>query len=127
MTFRWLLLVSLVALLPGLGHAQKRTPTVAGTWKVDTPDGPQELVVRPDSSASFGEETVRWRLIADTMFIAFGDEWVGYNYRLRGDTLTFTGGDLEEPISMVRVGPPTPRPPGVPLPQPPALAPRTGG
>jgi hypothetical protein len=61
------------------------------------------------------------------MFIAFGDEWVGYHYLLSGDTLTFSGGDLEEPISMVRVGPPTPRPVDVPLPEPPVMAPGSGG
>lgn len=108
-------------------HAQATVPPIVGTWQVDTPDGPQDLIVRPDSSASFGDETVRWRLVSDTMFIAFGDEWVGYHLLLRGDTLTFSGGDLEEPISMVRVGPSTPRPAGVPLPKPPPMAPRSGG
>jgi hypothetical protein len=121
------LLVPALATLASLAAAQSRTPAVAGTWQVDTPDGPQQLVVRSDSSASFGEETVRWRLAADTMYIAFGDEWVGYNYLLRGDTLTFSGGDLEEPISMVRVGPETPRPAGVAVPRAPASKPRSGG
>lgn len=128
MTLRWLLLVAAawVCVAPS-AHGQMPAPNVSGTWEVDTPDGPQNLVVRPDSSASFGDETVRWRLSGDTMYIAFGEEWVGYTYTLRGDTLTFSGGDLEEPISMVRIGPASPRPAGVPLPKPPAWKSESGG
>ncbi len=127
MTLRRLLLSILVLTIVAAPVGGQSGPPVAGTWQVETPDGPQSLVVRPDSSASFGDETVRWRMVADTMFIAFGDEWVGYNYLLQGDTLTFSGGDLEEPISMVRIGPPTPRPAGVPLPKPPAMRTKAGG
>jgi hypothetical protein len=66
-------------------------------------------------------------LLGEIMYIAFGDEWVGYDYILQDNTLTFSGGDLEEPISMVRVGPATPRPANVPLPPPPPMTPRSGG
>ena len=97
------------------------TPDITGTWQVDTPDGPQTVVVRPDSSASFGEEIVRWRMIADTIFIAFGDEWVGYNYRLRGRTLTLSGGDLEEPYDLTRIGPASALPNGVAVPPAPPM------
>jgi hypothetical protein len=128
MSLRWLLiLAALAAGLPGTGLAQSPSPNVTGTWEVDTPEGPERLVVRADSSASFGDETVRWRLLGEIMYIAFGDEWVGYDYILQDNTLTFSGGDLEEPISMVRVGPATPRPANVPLPPPPPMTPRSGG
>jgi hypothetical protein len=100
---------------------------ITGTWQVDTPDGPETVVVRPDSSASFGEETIRWRLVADTVFLAFGDEWIGYNFKRRGRTLTLSGGDLEEPYDLERVGPPTPRPEGVEVPPPPPMEPGTVG
>jgi hypothetical protein len=94
---------------------------ISGTWEVETPDGPQTVVVRQDSSASFGDEIVRWRMIADTIFIAFGDEWVGYNYVLRGRTLTLSGGDLEEPYDLERVGPPSALPEGVEVPPAPPM------
>ena len=97
------------------------TPDISGTWEVETPDGPQTVVVRQDSSASFGDEIVRWRMIADTIFIAFGDEWVGYNYVLRGRTLTLSGGDLEEPYDLERVGPPSALPAGVEVPPAPPM------
>jgi hypothetical protein len=81
-------------------------PTLAGTWQASTPEGAQTIVVQADSTASFGEETVRWRTSKDTIYIQFGDEWIGYNFVLEGDTLTLSGGDLEEPIELRRVGPP---------------------
>lgn len=94
-------------LLPAWALAQDNGPApgLTGTWQAATPDGPQTIIVRDDSTASFGEETVRWRVSADTIFIQFGEEWVGYNFALAGDTLTLSGGDLEEPIGLRRMGP----------------------
>ncbi len=85
------------------GLAAQDAPDIAGSWQADTPDGPQTVVVRSDSTASFGEETVRWRIAADTIFIQFGDEWVGYNFVLEGNSLTLSGGDLMDPITLKRV------------------------
>jgi hypothetical protein len=96
----------MIVALIGFGW-QAQASDITGTWQADTPDGPQTVVVRADSSASFGEETVRWRVSADTVYIQFGDEWVGYNFELDGDLLTLSGGDLEEPITLRRVGPPS--------------------
>ena len=110
----------ILAPLPLAGQGSS-TPDISGTWQVDTPEGPQTVVVRGDSSASFGDEIVRWRMIADTIFIAFGDEWVGYNYVLRGRTLTLSGGDLEEPYDLKRLGPPLPLPEGVEVPPAPPM------
>ncbi len=97
-------------------QGQSRRPNLAGTWQVNTPDDPREVIIRPDSSASFGQERVRWRVIGNSIFLAFGDEWVGYFFKLSGTELTVSGGDLEEPMRLRRVGPPLPRPDSVPLP-----------
>jgi hypothetical protein len=44
--------------------------------------------------------------VADTVFILFGDEWLGYNFEIVDNTLTLSGGDLIDPVVLVRVGPP---------------------
>ena len=64
----------------------------------------------PDSSASYGNETVRWRLVGDSLALALGGEWVNYRLKLKGKRLTLSGGDLTEPVTFERVGPPSPRP-----------------
>lgn len=126
MLLRLLPLAATLVVAPLLS-AQSAAPRLAGTWRAETPDGTREIIVRADSSASFGDETVRWRVVADSIFIALGDEWLVYNFRLRGRELTLSGGDLEEPITLQRIGPPTPRPEGVAVPPAPPMDRRAVG
>jgi hypothetical protein len=114
-----------LALVPHINGAQDGpVRRIVGTWRAQTPDGPREVVVRADSSASYGEETVRWRLLGDSLFLAFGDEWVGYVIRVKGSQLTISGGDLEDPMTLKRVGPPTARPDSVAVPPAPPWPPK---
>lgn len=122
MRMRMLLLLMAGVTIGTVPAAAQRAPRLDGTWKANTPDGPQTVVVRADSSASFGDETVRWRVVADSIFLALGDEWMVYNFSLRGRRLTLSGGDLEEPIVLERVGPPSARPDSIPLPSAPSMA-----
>ncbi|MEP6591043.1 MAG: hypothetical protein ABJC19_07655 [Gemmatimonadota bacterium] len=109
-------------LLPAPSLAQSSGPDFTGTWKVDaradTKNGPREVVIRADSSASWGKETVRWRVKGDRMSILLGGEWESYKLKLRNKdaTLTLSGGDLQKPVSLKRTGPPTPRPANVKVP-----------
>jgi hypothetical protein len=124
---RFVLSFLMLVALPSVGVAQSGPPDLTGTWEAESPDGPVTIIVRPDSSASFGEEIVRWRVGADTVYLAIGGEWLAYNFALRGGTLTLSGGDLEEPIDLEKLGPPTPRPEGVPVPPDPGTAPAPAG
>src|ERR1041385_8081755 len=78
--------------------------------------GRRTVMIGADSSASWGKETVRWRLKPDSIMIALGGEWETYRLKLKGDRLSLSGGDLTGTITLKRVGPATPRPPGVPVP-----------
>ena len=102
---------------PAVG--QSPSPVV-GTWrvdaKVDTRGGPREVIIRADSSACWGWETSRWRLKGDQISIAIGGEWETYKLKVTRGALTLSGGDLQKPITLKRVGPPTPRPAGVAVP-----------
>lgn len=128
----WLVAAAMLVLAtphPGAaqGGSASKLPDLSGTWQADSPDGPITVIVRPDSSASFGDEIVRWRIASDTVYLAIGGEWLAYNYSLRNTTLTLSGGDLEEPIALARTGPPTPRPEGVPVPPVPGTSPAAAG
>jgi hypothetical protein len=114
----WILLVTMLSLVPAAAAQQR---TLLGTWKFDIKqaprkDGPRIVVVRADSSASYGTETVRWRLVGDSLALALGGEWINYGLKLKGKRLTLSGGDLNEPMTFERVGPPTARPDTVPVP-----------
>ena len=98
----------------------KATPNVSGTWALEKgkikADGPRSVVIRSDSSASWGKETVRWRLKGDQIMIALGGEWETYKLKVAHERMTLSGGDLTDPITLKRVGPPTARPDSIPVP-----------
>ncbi|MEE8477776.1 MAG: hypothetical protein V3S19_05365 [Gemmatimonadales bacterium] len=117
MPFRRFVSLSLtLVVLPAVARAQSGENSLLGTWEAKADAEVHEIIIRADSSASYGTETVRWRIKADTMMIALGDEWVCYTMRLRGDKMTLSDGDLVEPISLKRVGLPSPRPDSIPVP-----------
>ena len=122
-------LIAALAALPGRGAAQAGSKnSLIGTWKFDLTQGPKKegpriVIVRPDSSASYGTETVRWRVVGDSLALALGGEWVNYKLKLKGRNLTLSGGDLQEPVEFRLVGPPTPRPDTVPIPPDPDTSP----
>ena len=96
--------------------------TLAGLWQLEKgtvkAEGPRTVMIRPDSSASWGKETVRWRLVPANgeIMIALGGEWETYKLRVKQDRLELWGGDLTEKITLKRVGMWTARPPNVPIP-----------
>jgi hypothetical protein len=100
-------------------QAQKAAD-IAGTWRVDagadTKNGPREVIIRGDSSASWGKETVRWRLKGDKIAIVLGGEWETHTVKIKGNAMTLSGGGLDKPVVLKKVGPATPRAPGVRIP-----------
>lgn len=118
MKLRWILAGTLL-LAPTVASAQQ--VAILGTWKFDLKQGdkkaaPRTVIVREDSSASYGTETVRWRIIGDSLALALGGEWVNYRLKVKGQRLTLSGGDLTDPVTFDLVGPPTPRPDTVAVP-----------
>ena len=102
-------------------RAEAQGPAIFGTWQFDLKQGdkkqgPRMVIVRPDSSASYGAETVRWRIVGDSLALALGGEWVNYRLKVKNRRLTLSGGDLADPVTFELVGPPTPRPDSVPIP-----------
>lgn len=122
----------LAAAVQGGAAAQAGRPAphpLAGTWQLEkgkvAADGPRTVVIRADSSASWGREMVRWRLAGDSILIALGGEWEVYRIRIRGERITLSGPDLPEAVTLRRIGPPTPRPASVPVPPDPDSVGRT--
>ena len=61
---------------------------------------------------------MRWRLKPRSRIaIAIGDEWEVYDLKVSARELRLSGGDLEEAITLRRVGPATPRAEGIPVPE----------
>ena len=114
-----LLLVGALAASPSRPLVAQQPNPVLGTWETEKKikDAPAIVIVRADSSASYGTETVRWRIKSPgKILLALGGEWVEYDYRVRSGKLTLSGGDLTEAITLKRTGNATPRPANIPVP-----------
>jgi hypothetical protein len=102
-----------IAMCGVLVTAQQGRPRIDGTWQARSGDEIRHIVVRNDSSAQFGDQVARWRVVGDSLWITLGDGvWQVYRMRLEGggEKLTISGGDLEKPVTLRRVGPAAARP-----------------
>jgi len=114
--------VALLALIaPARAAAQTAHHSrLEGDWLARAGDELRHIMVRSDSSAQFGDQVARWRVVGDSLWITLGDGvWQVYGMKLDGDKLTLAGGDLEKPVTLRRVGPPTARADSVAIPPPP--------
>ena len=104
--------------LPVIAGAQvAKRVHLEGQWEAKASDGLHYVMVRADSSAQFGEQVARWRLVGDSIWFTLGDgAWQVYGLKVVGDKLTLSGGDLDKPVSLRKVGPPTARPAGLVVP-----------
>jgi len=98
-----------------------RRPALEGRWEARGPDDAiRHIMVRADSSAQFGDDVARWRVVGDSMWLTLGDGvWMVYRMALKGEKLTLSGGDLEKPVTLRRVGIAAPRPDSLKVPEPP--------
>jgi len=119
------LLVLLLGIAPGLSaqtaHAGAGPRArLEGKWQAKTEDEIRNIIVRSDSSAQFGDQVARWRVVADSLWLTLGDGvWQVYGMKLDGDKLTLSGGDLEKPVTLRRLGPAPARADSVAIPAPP--------
>ena len=115
----FLALLCCTAAAPAAAQTAHRT-RLEGDWLARAGDELRHIMVRSDSSAQFGDQVARWRVVGDSLWITLGDGvWQVYGMALRSDLLTLSGGDLEKPVTLKRVGPPTPRPDTLVVPKPP--------
>ena len=113
--------LGLLFLTVGVSPLAAQKVDVTGIWRVksgkEVKNGPREVIIRADSSASWGKETVRWRLKGDKVItILIGGEWETYDLKVKSSSLTLSGGDLEKPVTLQKIGPPTPLPAGAKIP-----------
>lgn len=113
MNIRWIGAALAMLLAHGAAAQTSAIPRrrLEGDWQAKTDDGIRHIMVRPDSSAQFGDEVARWRVVGDSLWLTLGDGvWMVYGVRITEDKLTISGGDLQKPVMLRRVGPFTPRP-----------------
>jgi len=119
------LLVLLLGIAPGLSAQSAHSGAgprarLEGKWQAKTDEEIRNIMVRSDSSAQFGDQVARWRVVGDSLWLTLGDGvWQVYGMKLGDEKLTLSGGDLEKPVTLRRVGPATARADSVAIPAPP--------
>jgi len=119
------MLILLFGIAPGLAAQTAHSGAsprarLEGKWQAKTDDEIRNIVVRSDSSAQFGDQVARWRVVGDSLWLTLGDGvWQVYGVKLDGDKLTLSGGDLEKAVTLRRVGPAPARADSVAIPAPP--------
>lgn len=121
-----LILLLVAALGTPVAAQVPRAARVVGNWEARGPDEAiHHIMVRSDSSAQFGEQLARWRVVGDSLWLTLGDGvWMVYGLKLESGRLTLSGGDLEKPVVLRRVGAATTRPDTLVIPEPPPPAAR---
>ena len=118
-----LLCVAAVAPAPPLAAQTSdapHRPRLEGKWQAKAEDEIRHIMVRSDSSAQFGDQVARWRVVGDSLWLTLGDGvWQVYGMKLDSEKLTLSGGDLEKPVTLRRVGAATARADSVAIPPPP--------
>src|SRR2546423_2147962 len=105
---------AVLVLLVGLGSrlAAQTAPSLhrshlEGKWQAKTEDEIRNIMVRADSSAQFGEQVARWRIVGDSLWLALGDGvWQGYGMKLEADKPTPSGRGPEKTVRAHRRGSP---------------------
>ena len=116
------LLVLLLGIAPGLSAQSAHSGAgprarLEGKWQAKTDEEIRNIMVRSDSSAQFGDQVARWRVVGDSLWLTLGDGvWQVYGMKLGDEKLTLSGGDLEKPVTLRRVGPATARADSVAIP-----------
>src|SRR2546429_9331732 len=108
---------AVLVLLVGLGSrlAAQTAPSLhrshlEGKWQAKTEDEIRNIMVRTDSSAQFGDQVARWRLVGDSLWLTLGDGvWQGYGIKLDAGKLPLSGGALGKPGRPRRRGAAPPR------------------
>src|SRR2546430_13281701 len=127
------LLVLLLGIAPGLSAQTAHSGAaprarLEGKWQARSEDEIRNIMVRIDSSAQFGDQVARWRLVGDSLWLTLGDGvWQVYGIKLDAGKVTRSGGGLEKAGTPRRGGPGPARAGSGGLPAAPPPTPRARG
>src|SRR2546421_13114747 len=82
---------------PGSPASPPHRSHLEGKWQAKTEDEIRNIMVRGDSSAQFGEQVARWRIIGDSLWLALrGGGGQGHGVKVGGGQPPPAGGGLGE-------------------------------
>jgi hypothetical protein len=96
-----ILILSFTSLFGQLG-AKVQQSGIYGTWFCDFDDYQMKLILNKSGDGELDGERIRFTISGNRLIIDTEEESISYNYTLLENTLTFSGGDLEQVLSFTR-------------------------
>ncbi len=87
-----------------IGTKVQQQGKVYGLWQNSEFGYDMTLILNQDGSGEFDGEAIRFAEKGSILAIISGDKTTNYNFNLKGDAMTLSGGDLEKPITFSRKG-----------------------
>jgi hypothetical protein len=76
-------------------------PALHGTWSVAVQGKPLKVEFAPDGTGKLNEVPMRWQSLGGALFIQpQGGQVYTYGFKLDGDKLNVSGGDLAQPVTL---------------------------
>jgi len=85
-------------------EAKVQHPKIQGTWQADSNGDRMILKLNADGSGEFDGEAINYTTKDNkfTLTIVAESQTVVYNFKLQENSLTISGGDLDEPVTFSR-------------------------
>ena len=90
--------------IPAVAEMTTQQNKIQGTWQTDSDGDRKILKLNEDGSGEFDGETIKYT-IKDSKFImtiVAEAQTIAYNFKLQENSLTISGGDLDEPVLFSR-------------------------
>jgi hypothetical protein len=81
-------------------------PAIVGVWEYKDPVAANSITftLNPDGAGKVDDDAVTYTVAGNTIKIVTGGETVAYTFKIDGDTMTVSGGDLDKPTAFARKG-----------------------
>lgn len=93
----------LCALGPAVATWAGSNTALVGTWSGDFAGEPFQLILNADGTGQM-DGPIQWQVQGNKLVIAEADGTTAYNFMLKGSKMTVSGGDLEAPLTLTRIG-----------------------
>ncbi|MCZ8216663.1 MAG: hypothetical protein O9262_10515 [Cyclobacteriaceae bacterium] len=97
-----LLFASICVNLFGQLGAKVQQVGIYGTWLSNLDDYQMRLVLNKNGEGELDDEAIRFTVSGNKLIVDVSGETISYNYVQQGNTLTVSGGDLEQAILFTR-------------------------
>jgi hypothetical protein len=93
--------IALLLILTSMVSAQEAAD-LTGSWQSKDTPIPINVTLKPDGTGTFDDTAIKYKVQGNTLSVNEEGTVNNYNFKLTGDSMVVSGGDLDAPITFVR-------------------------